>query len=164
MTATTPKAAGPDRAAGPAWAADPARAAGPDRAADRTCARVPLGLLGLGAAATAYVGVVDPNRPGHYPVCPFLALTGWWCPGCGGLRAVHALTRGDLGTALHDNVLAVALCAFTAVLWTLWALRAVRGRPRPSLRIGRPWLLAATVLVLAFTLLRNLPTGAFLAP
>ncbi len=127
-------------------------------------ARVPLGLLGLGAAATAYVGVVDPDRPGHYPVCPFLALTGWWCPGCGGLRAVHALTRGELGTALHDNVLVVALCGLTVSFWTLWALRAVRGRPRPALRVGRPWLLAAAVLVLAFTLVRNLPTGAFLAP
>ncbi|WP_042383716.1 DUF2752 domain-containing protein [Streptacidiphilus melanogenes] len=127
-------------------------------------ARVPLGLLGLGAAATAYVGAVDPNRPGHYLTCPFLALTGWWCPGCGGLRAVHALTRGDLGAALHDNVLVVALCGFTAGFWGLWALRALRGRPRPALRLGRPWLLAAAVLVLAFTLVRNLPTGAFLAP
>jgi hypothetical protein len=123
-----------------------------------------LGLLGLGAAATAYVAAVDPNRPGHYPVCPFLALTRWWCPGCGGLRAVHALTRGELGVALHDNVLVVALCGFTACYWSLWALNARRGRPRPALRLGRPWLLGAAVLALAFTLLRNLPAGAFLAP
>lgn len=127
-------------------------------------ARVPLTLLGCGAAATAYVGAVDPNRPGHYPLCPFLALTGWWCPGCGGLRAVHALTRADLGTALHDNVLVVALCGFTASFWALSALCALRGRPRPALRVGRPWWVAAVVLVLAFTLVRNLPTGAFLAP
>ena len=138
-----------------------APAASPDAARS---ARVPLALLGLGAVATAYVGAVDPNRPGHYPVCPFLALTGWWCPGCGGLRAVHALTRADLGTALHDNVLVVALCGFTASFWALWALRALRGRPRPALRVGRPWWVAAAVLVLAFTLLRNLPTGAYLAP
>ncbi|WP_042367060.1 DUF2752 domain-containing protein [Streptacidiphilus neutrinimicus] len=127
-------------------------------------ARVPLGLLGLGAAATAYVGAVDPNRPGHYPGCPFLALTGWWCPGCGGLRAVHALTRGELRVALHDNVLVVALCGFTVSFWALWALRSLRGRPRPALRLSRPWLLSAALLVLAFTLVRNLPTGAFLAP
>jgi hypothetical protein len=134
------------------------------RASARASLRPALGLLGLGAAATAYVAAVDPNRPGHYPVCPFLALTGWWCPGCGGLRAVHALTRGDLGTALHDNVLVVALCGFTAGYWTFWALRASRGRPRPAFRLGRPWAVAAAVLVLLFTLVRNLPTGAFLAP
>ena len=43
--------------------------------------------------------MVDPNQPGHYPTDPFLAITGLYCPGCGTLRALHALARGDLLTA-----------------------------------------------------------------
>ncbi len=31
-------------------------------------------------AAFAYVGTVDPNAPGHYPVCPLLHYTGLYCP------------------------------------------------------------------------------------
>ena len=39
----------------------------------------------------------------------FHAMTGLWCPGCGGLRAVHDLTHGHLVTALHENALVVLL-------------------------------------------------------
>jgi hypothetical protein len=45
--------------------------------------RAPLMVAGATLAATTYVGAVDPNEGGHYPACPFLALTGLYCPACG---------------------------------------------------------------------------------
>ena len=68
------------------------------------------------AAATAYVGAVDPNRPGHYVTCPLLALTGLACPGCGGLRATHDLVHLALAAAWSMNPLwvLVALLFFPA--------------------------------------------------
>ncbi|WP_225446866.1 DUF2752 domain-containing protein [Streptacidiphilus sp. PB12-B1b] len=126
----------------------------------------PAAAFAAVASATAYVGVVDPGRPGHYPVCPFLRATGWWCPGCGGLRCVHALTRGDLATAVHDNVLAVLACTAAVLVWAHWTYRSARGL-RTVLRLPGPglaWALGAPAVVLAFTVLRNLPAGAFLAP
>lgn len=93
-----------------------------------------------------------------------MRLTGWWCPGCGGLRAVHALTRGDLVGALHDNAFGVAFCAVLLGGWLLWISREVRGLPRPRPRSGRWGTVALLAGVLAFTVLRNLPAGAFLAP
>lgn len=115
------------------------------------------------AGAFAYVGAVDPGHPGHYPVCPFLALTGLYCPACGGLRGAHALVHGHLAAAWHDNALAVLDYPVAAVLWVLWLSREVRGRPRRiRLRPAAWWALGAVAL--AFTIVRNLPLGAGLAP
>ena len=59
-------------------------------------------------AATGFVLVahfLDPNQAGNYPTCPWLALTGTFCPGCGTLRATHALSEGHLVEALQRNPL-----------------------------------------------------------
>ncbi len=123
----------------------------------------PVGLLAAVAAAFAYVAAVDPNEPGHYPVCPLLGLTGLYCPGCGGLRSAHAVAHGDLAAALQANAPAVLGYAVFAVLWTVWVIRAARGRP---LRLDPPpaVLWTAGGLLLAFTVLRNTPFGGWLHP
>ncbi|MFC7991403.1 DUF2752 domain-containing protein [Streptomyces pilosus] len=125
---------------------------------------VPVAILAAVAGAFAYVGAVDPNEPGHYPVCPLLHLTGLYCPGCGGLRSAHAVVHGDLPAALQANALAVLGYVCFAVLWTVWVVRAVRGGP-PA-RIDPPpvllWSLGALLLV--FTVVRNLPFGGWLHP
>ncbi|MCT9009805.1 DUF2752 domain-containing protein [Streptomyces sp. NPDC054766] len=124
---------------------------------------VPGGTLAAVAGAFAYVGAVDPNQPGHYPVCPLLRLTGVYCPGCGGLRSAHAFAHGDLATALTDNALAVGGYLAFAVLWAVWVIRAVRGRPA-RLDLGPVHLWSLGALVLVFTVVRNLPSGGWLHP
>jgi hypothetical protein len=120
-------------------------------------------VLGAVAAAFAYVGAVDPDRPGHYPLCPLRYYTGVNCPGCGGLRGAHALVHGRLLTALHDNALAVGGYAVLAVVWTVWVVRSARGLPFDlELRTGPRRALVA--LAVAFTVVRNLPFGHALAP
>ncbi|MGW0374916.1 DUF2752 domain-containing protein [Streptomyces coeruleorubidus] len=124
---------------------------------------VPAGVLAAVAVAFAYVAAVDPNEPGHYPVCPLLHYTGLYCPGCGGLRSAHAFVHGDLPAALHANALAVLGYLAFAVLWTVWVVHAVRGRPlRIYPRPGLVWSLGALLLV--FTVVRNLPFGGWLHP
>ncbi|WP_328316963.1 DUF2752 domain-containing protein [Streptomyces sp. NBC_00388] len=124
---------------------------------------VPLGTLAAVGAAFTYVGSVDPNHPGHYPVCPLYALTGVYCPACGGLRSAHAVAHGDFVTALGDNALAVAGYGVFAVVMVVWLIRAVRGRPtRYTIRPALWWGIGTVALV--FSVLRNLPVGAFLAP
>ncbi|MEW2577595.1 DUF2752 domain-containing protein [Streptomyces syringium] len=128
----------------------------------------PLGVAAALAAAAVFIGAVDPNEPGHYPACPLLRHTGLYCPGCGGLRGVHALAHGDLATALGANALAVAGYAAFAVFWAGWlvrALRAVPAAPAASVRGPRRglwWALGG--LVLLFTVVRNLPFGSVLIP
>lgn len=124
---------------------------------------VPAGLLAAVAGAFAYVGAVDPNEPGHYPACPLLEYTGIFCPGCGGLRSAYAVVHGDLAAALHANVLAVAGYALFAVLWTVWVVRATRGRPL-RIDLGPAHLWTASALTLVFTVVRNSPFGGWLHP
>ena len=125
--------------------------------------RDPLATLAVAVAGTTYVGLVDPNEAGHYPSCPFLSLTGLYCPGCGSLRAVHALAQGDVLTALDRNVLTVAGAVLLAAIWVGRLTRAWRGVPRA--RAAAPWMIwTLLALVLAFTVARNLPAGALLAP
>lgn len=124
---------------------------------------VPAGLLVAVVGAFGYVATVDPNEPGHYPVCPLYAVTGVYCPGCGGLRSAHAFAHGDLLGALQDNAAAVLAYAGFAVLWTVWVVRAARGRPfRLALGTTHAWLIGTFLLV--FTVVRNLPLGGWLHP
>lgn len=122
-------------------------------------------VLAGGAAVSAVVtvAVLDPNVAGHYPTCPFLAVTGLWCPGCGSLRAIHALAHGDVVGAVDLNVLTVVLLLLLVVAWVGW-LRYRLGR-----RAGLPGLptwagAAVAVAIPVFGVLRNLPVGGVLAP
>lgn len=139
----------------------PPRAGCPPRLPSRVAGPV---LSAVGAlAAVAVVGAVDPNEPGHYPTCPFLAVTGWFCPGCGSLRAIHALAHGDLREALARNPLMVVTVPALVVWWAVWLLRAVRARPRRWL--APAWTIwALFAVIVAFAVARNLPGAELLAP
>ncbi|MGW8890004.1 DUF2752 domain-containing protein [Streptomyces sp. NPDC055749] len=123
----------------------------------------PVGVMAAVVGAFGYVATVDPNEPGHYPVCPLLQLTGVFCPGCGGLRSAHAFAHGDIGAALGSNALAVVGYAVFAVVWVLWTVRAARGKPlRIALAPAYWWGIGAVVLI--FAVVRNLPFGSAMAP
>ena len=110
-----------------------------------------LGSGFAAAAALTYVGLVDPHRPGSlFPPCMFKAVTGWNCPGCGGLRMTHDLLHGDLPAAVVDNVFVLVGLPLLA-LWSLWRVR--RGRP-----VFTPAVLAVVAVgSVVWTIVRNLP-------
>jgi hypothetical protein len=56
-------------------------------------------------AAAAPLAAFDPAATWWFPSCPFHSLTGWLCPLCGSLRAIHALLTGALAAALALNPL-----------------------------------------------------------
>ena len=112
------------------------------------------GALGAGAAgigALAYIGIGDPHSPDFaFPICPFKALTGWNCPGCGGLRMTHDLLHGDLAAAVVDNVfLLVGLPMLVAWLLVRWR-RGEKLMPMPA-------IVVIAVAAITWTVVRNLP-------
>jgi hypothetical protein len=126
----------------------------------------PVVVAMAAAAALTCLAIRDPNSPGAYGHCPFKALTGWDCPGCGSLRALHALTHGDVRTALDQNVLLVMAVPFLVWRWITWTRRsAIRARTgeAPAGRLAPPWVLwTVLAVVLAFWVVRNLPGVPFL--
>lgn len=119
-------------------------------------APVGVGLLGL--AAVGALAVVDPEQRGALtPTCPFRAVTGLDCPGCGGTRAVYALLQGDLPLALDHNALAVLLTVpLLALAWALWLSAGLGWRAKPPTLTPRTTYGLLTVIVV-FWVARNLP-------
>lgn len=103
----------------------------------------------------------DPTHR-HVPLCPFHAVTGWWCPLCGGLRCADALVHADFAAAVHDNVVLFAALPLLACAWLGWVIRARSGRPGRRLSAGG--VIAIAVTLAAFTVLRNMPELGALRP
>ncbi len=80
--------------------------------------RGPVLLAGGLLAASIALHLRDPHRSGSWGTCPWLLLTGTYCPGCGGLRAVNDLTDGQVGAAASSNLLFVGSLPFVAFWWT----------------------------------------------
>ncbi|WP_084622569.1 DUF2752 domain-containing protein [Demequina oxidasica] len=123
---------------------------------------IAVGVAALCAATV--VAAVDPHEAGHYPTCPSLFVTGFWCPGCGSLRALHNLAHGDVMGALGMNVLVVIAVPFLIWRWGSW-LGETLGRPSQR-RLAPPWAIWLLLAgIVAFTVGRNIPVlGPLLAP
>lgn len=158
---------------------DRSEAGGPILRKDRgRLARLRSPLLVAGATGTLVLAlhVRDPHASGSWGVCPWLLLTGTWCPGCGSLRAVHDLTDGDVAAAASSNLLLVLALPVVVLLWVRWTRRAWSGLEEapsgavPSSAVAvsprRAQVLVALFAVVAvvFGVLRNLPGGSWLAP
>ncbi len=112
-------------------------------------------------ALAAAVVLGTPGRAVFLPPCLFHALTGFYCPGCGTTRAFWYLVHGHPLRALGENALFMLLLPFVlydlgAVLTRRWNAISTRLRPWSL------WTLLAVVVL--FTVLRNVPAFAFLAP
>lgn len=82
-------------------------------------------LIAIVAATCAVLYIFDPMTAGFYPRCPSKLLTGYDCPGCGSLRATHAVLHGDLVAAWHYN----PAVFFAAALLGVIALAGIHRQP-----------------------------------
>ncbi len=124
---------------------------------DRTPYRV---LAALGAALAADLAFDPVHR--HVPLCPFHAVTGAWCPLCGGLRVAYHLAHLQWSAAWRANLLVVLAVPVVVAYWLYWVRAAAQGRPRRRLGRSGWWVVAA--IGVGFAVLRNLPGFAGLHP
>lgn len=62
-------------------------------------------LAVLTIVMTAFYFFWNPAEISFLPICPFKQITGYYCPGCGGQRALHQILHGNLVEAFQDNFL-----------------------------------------------------------
>jgi hypothetical protein len=114
-----------------------------------------------GLAFAAVLHVADPSEA-SFPACPFYAVTGLYCPGCGTLRCLHALLHLDLGSALDYNALTVLFVPTLVLAWLSVGFAGIRGREPPRMWNLPRWVgWAIGVMFGLFWLLRNLPVESF---
>jgi hypothetical protein len=136
----------------------------PSDAGSRSAARSGLpvvgGILAGGLALSALFATTGIGLP-----CPFLALTGWQCPLCGGTRMGSALLHADLGSAFAANPVALLAVVVLVLLTLAWSVELLGG---PAVRAPQPlagllrrippsvWLVVAAAAAIAYAVLRNL--------
>lgn len=126
--------------------------------------RAPVLTVASLAAATVALHLRDPHVTHSWGVCPLYALTGIYCPGCGGLRGVNDLTNGHVAQAASSNLVLVLALPFAVVFLARWSYGAWTGREVRAVPVLPKALTTVLIVVaLVFTVARNLP-GSWLAP
>lgn len=121
----------------------------------------------LAAMLAAFTGsavmlrIFDPATSGIFPPCPVRYLTGWYCPGCGSLRAIHQLLHGNLWAAWALNPLTVVLLPFLTYGLISAVLFEIRGRGLPEPFVRAVWIRALCAAIILFGIARNLPGHPF---
>ncbi|HEX8399196.1 MAG TPA: DUF2752 domain-containing protein [Pyrinomonadaceae bacterium] len=127
-----------------------------------------LAVAGLAAAGGILflVKTINPTSSGWFPQCPFYALTGLSCPGCGATRGMHRLLNGDWLAALDYNALLVLFVPMIIYFVLNLVSVAARGRTLGIGKLPPAGIWAFAIILLVFGVLRNLPFYPFtiLAP
>lgn len=116
---------------------------------------------------TKYFYRFDPeNSNSIFLKCPFLFLTGFYCPGCGSQRAIHDLVHFRIGDALDHNLMFVFV--FLTIVGKAFAIISKKYFPNYyyDLTHNSKFTYILVVFVFVFSICRNIPVTPFsyLAP
>ena len=114
-------------------------------------------VLVLSAGVAAVLFLFNPSEHGFFPRCYFRAVTGWDCPGCGGLRAAHQLLHGEVRAAFALNPLLVLALPLVGCFAVRFLFARVTGKKLPQPFQSGHWIWVAAVVVVAFGVMRNFP-------
>jgi hypothetical protein len=133
---------------------------------DRHKRTIAAGMLLFFAGTTILLRALDPATSRIFPPCPFLYLTGLYCPGCGSLRAIHQLLHGNFHEAWAMNPLSIMLFPFLGYGLMCEATFHLRGERLPQVTLPGAWIRALCAVILLFGIARNIPFRPFdlLAP
>jgi hypothetical protein len=134
----------------------------------RACRQYAELLTGFVLLMVALVLLRDANPANSslFPPCPFLWLTGFYCPGCGSLRALHQLLHGNFGAAFALNPFAVLAFPFLVYGGASRVVFLLRGRYLSRMFLPGRLIWTLCFAIVLFGILRNLPIYPFhlLAP
>jgi hypothetical protein len=112
-------------------------------------------------AGATYLFIFDPGKSGFFPACPFRALTGFTCPGCGSTRGLHSELQGDVVAALEHNPLQIESLPYLQYALVRDTNAAVRGRPLKWNQLNAKYIWMLCAVILSFWVFRNTPFYPF---
>lgn len=124
----------------------------------------PLGAAGAVAATTLVLNRTGGHDLGPLATCWFYSATGLYCPFCGSLRGVAALSQGEVLTALHNNAPVMLLLGVVTLVWGRRVLFALAGKIVDQPRVGGRATAALATFFVLFAIYRNTSSGGWLAP
>jgi hypothetical protein len=113
------------------------------------------------AVAGALLFVLEPGTSAFLPGCPFRALTGFSCPGCGTTRGLHQLLHGNLIAAFQLNPFMILALPFLLYALLNYTNTVLRGKPIRRNTLPAKYIWALFGFVLFFWIFRNTPFYPF---
>jgi len=100
----------------------------------------------------------NPLQSELFPKCPFRAITGYRCPGCGSQTAIHYLLNLDIKSAAHANFLLILSIPYLLAGFIFDLIK------RPSQKIlnwrknlfGPKAIYVVLAIIISFWIVRNL--------
>lgn len=115
------------------------------------------------AAAGVILFVLEPGKSAFLPGCPFRALTGFTCPGCGTTRGLHQLLHGNLAAAFQLNPFMILALPFLLYSLLNYTNTVLRGQPIRRHTLPANYIWALFGFVLFFWVFRNTPFYPFVS-
>jgi len=100
----------------------------------------------------------NPSGNIYFPKCPFRALTGLKCPGCGSQRAIHYLLNFDVQNAIKENTILVLSIPYILIGLVFDSLN----KPNENILkwrkilFGRKAIFVILSIIIGFWILRNI--------
>jgi hypothetical protein len=107
------------------------------------------------------LNLLDPEEKTFIPACPCRLLTGLYCPGCGSLRAIHAITHLRIDRAFAYNSLLVLFLPLFIWFFAINLAATLLGPDKIRLHLPPVFGKVLLVIVLAYFLIRNIPAYPF---
>ncbi|MDO4283068.1 MAG: DUF2752 domain-containing protein [Clostridia bacterium] len=117
-----------------------------------------IGLIGISCMAifllilsVLNINISDINIP-----CAILEKTGYYCPGCGGTRAVKALLHGDILSSLKYHPLVLYIVIVFGAFMILNTISLIFKRDFSGMRVKTSLLLSMPVIIVIQFMIKNL--------
>lgn len=108
--------------------------------------------MGSICACSVFLFILSRLLP-NFTFCPFKAVTGYPCPGCGGIRTFNLLLQGDIAGALTTNPLSVLFLISILVSFVWLAIDIIKDSDSYTALIKRPAPKPALLISLLILLL-----------
>jgi hypothetical protein len=98
----------------------------------------------------------NPSDSNLFPKCPFYALTGIYCPGCGSQRAAHQILNGHIIEGLRHNYLIGLLAIVLLYQGFIYIMNDLLNKHIPNVLHKSKVTLGILIVVILFWIFRNI--------